>query len=177
MGAFSGLTICNLSCQGEPRKIRFMKLTSCFFAVLGSRRWGYRGGAGIGPGTVLPVLLAVCVLAPWSLLSQSAALPQDKGPATIVVSAYPAPQQAAYKLFSSKCSRCHTLARAINTTMTSDEWERSVKRMMHMANSGISDSQAKQTFDFLVFDQVERKDKNPQAFFPASDAQKLAQAR
>jgi mono/diheme cytochrome c family protein len=94
-------------------------------------------------------------------------LPQDKGPDKIDVSAYPAPLQAAYKLFTAKCSKCHTIARPINTMMKRDEWERYVKRMMHKPNSGISDSQGKQIFDFLVFDQTERKDKNPSAFFPA----------
>jgi mono/diheme cytochrome c family protein len=94
-------------------------------------------------------------------------LPQDKGPDKIDVSAYPAPLQAAYKLFTAKCSKCHTIARPINTMMKRDEWERYVKRMMHKPNSGISDSQGKQIFDFVVFDQTERKDKNPSAFFPA----------
>jgi cytochrome c5 len=109
------------------------------------------------------------LLAPLSLAAQTSnvVLPQDKGPDRIDVSAYPAPQQAAYKVFSSKCSKCHTIARPINTLMKRDEWERYVKRMMHKPNSGISDNQGKQIFDFLVFDQTERKDKNPKAFFPA----------
>ncbi len=94
-------------------------------------------------------------------------LPQDKGPDKIDVSGYPQPMQSAYKLFSGKCSKCHTIARPINTMMKRDEWERYVKRMMHKPNSGISDAQGKQIFDFLVFDQAERKDKNPKAFFPA----------
>ena len=94
-------------------------------------------------------------------------LPQDKGPDKIDVSAYPAPMQTAYKLFSTKCSKCHTIARPINTMMKRDEWERYVKRMMHKPNSGISDNQGKQIFDFVVYDQTERKDKNPKAFFPA----------
>ena len=148
-----------------------MKLCCCVFAVLGRcgghRRWRRRGSAGIGTGTVLLALLVACVLAPQPLRSQSRGLPQDKGPATINVSAYPAQQQAAYKVFSTKCSSCHTLARPINTMMTGDQWEHEVKRMMHMAGSGISDSQAKQAFEFLAFDQAERKDKNPDAFFPA----------
>ena len=94
-------------------------------------------------------------------------LPQDKGPDTIDVSSYPAEMQKDYKLFSSKCSKCHTIARPINTLMTRDEWERYVKRMMHKPNSGISDSQGKQIFDFLIYDQTNRKDKNSKAFFPA----------
>src|SRR5450755_3189989 len=109
------------------------------------------------------------LLAPLSLVAQKSniELPQDKGPDKINVSAYPPAQQAAYKVFSTKCSKCHTIARPINTMMKRDEWERYVKRMMHKPNSGISDSQGKQIFEFVVFDQTERKDKNPKGFFPA----------
>ena len=109
------------------------------------------------------------VLAPLALVAQTSnvVLPQDKGPDKIDVSAYPAPQQAAYKVFSTKCSKCHTIARPLNTMMKPDEWNRYVKRMMHKPNSGISDAQGKQIFEFLVFDETERKDKNPKAFFPA----------
>ena len=109
------------------------------------------------------------LLAPLALVAQTSnvVLPQDKGPDKIDVSAYPAQQQAAYKVFSTKCSKCHTIARPLNTMKKRDEWERYVKRMMHKPNSGINDSQGKQIFDFMVYDQVERKDKNPKAFFPA----------
>ena len=104
---------------------------------------------------------------PLILVAQSGgnvALPQDKGPAKIDISAYPAAQQQGYKVFVDKCAMCHTIARPINTTMTNPEWERYVKRMMHKPNSGISDSQGKTIYDFLAYDQVSRKDKNPSAF-------------
>ena len=109
------------------------------------------------------------MIAPLLLVAQTSnvVLPQDKGPDKIDVSKYPAAQQAAYKVFSTKCSKCHTIARPLNTMMKRDEWERYVKRMMHKPNSGINDSQGKQIFDFMVYDQAERKDKNPKAFFPA----------
>jgi mono/diheme cytochrome c family protein len=94
-------------------------------------------------------------------------LPQDKGPAKIDVAAYPAEMQAGYKLFAAKCSKCHTIARPINTMMTKAEWERYVKRMMHKPNSGISDKQGKDIFEFLVYDQTNRKDKDTKSFFPA----------
>jgi hypothetical protein len=94
-------------------------------------------------------------------------LPQDKGPDKVDVSAYPADMQTDYKLFVSKCAKCHTIARPINTLMTRDEWQRYVMRMMHKPNSGISDSQGKQIFEFLVYDQTNRKDKNTKAFFRA----------
>ena len=114
-------------------------------------------------------LIALAGVSGLALLSQqpNVSLPQDKGPDKIDVSAYPADLQANYKLFATKCSKCHTIARPINTMMTRDEWERYVKRMMHKPNSGISDSQGKQIFDFLVYDQAQRKDKNPKSFFPA----------
>ena len=117
---------------------------------------------------VKKLIQRMMMLAPLVLAAQTSnvVLPQDKGPDKIDVGAYPAPQQAAYKVFSSKCSKCHTIARPINTMMKRDEWERYVKRMMHKPNSGISDAQGKQIFDFLVFDETERKDKNPKAFFP-----------
>ncbi len=94
-------------------------------------------------------------------------LPQDKGPDKIDVSSYPPEMQKSYKLFAVKCSKCHTIARPINTTMTRPEWERYVKRMMHKPNSGISDKDGKQIFDFLMYDETQRKAKNPAAFHKA----------
>ena len=113
-------------------------------------------------GFVLPVFVA----APLFMVAQSGnvVLPQDKGPSTINVSSYPPEQQKAYKLFRDKCSKCHTIARPINTTMPIPEWEMYVKRMMHKPNSGISNKQGKEIFDFLAYDQKVRKDKNPSAF-------------
>ena len=97
--------------------------------------------------------------------SSNVTLPQDKGPGSINVSAYPAEQQKGYKVFADKCAKCHTIARPINTMMTKEEWSRYVKRMMHKPNSGISDSQGKTIFEFVAYDQATRKDKNPSAFF------------
>jgi hypothetical protein len=116
---------------------------------------------------LLQFLAIVTAVAPISLSAQTSnvTLPQDKGPATINVSQYPPEQQKAYKLFSDKCSKCHTLARPINTTMTDPEWARYVKRMMHKPNSGISDNQGKAIYEFLSFDQKTRKSKNPSAFY------------
>lgn len=116
---------------------------------------------------LIQLLAIAAAVAPISLVAQTSnvTLPQDKGPATINVSSYPAPQQKAYKLFADKCAKCHTLARPINTTMTDPEWARYVKRMMHKPNSGISDNQGKAIYEFLSFDQKNRKDKNPSAFY------------
>jgi len=124
--------------------------------------------------TVLTMALAAFSV-PLLLVAQSGnvTLPQDKGPNTINVSTYPPEQQKAYKLFTSKCSKCHTIARPINTTMTLPEWERYVKRMMHKPNSGISDKQGKDIYEFLAYDQVNRKDKNPSAFYKFLSAEEI----
>jgi hypothetical protein len=92
-------------------------------------------------------------------------LPQDKGPDKIDVSRYPAEMQKDYTLYADKCAKCHTIARGNNTNMTRPEWERYVKRMMHKPNSGIDSTQGKAIFDFIIYDQVNRKEKNPSVFF------------
>lgn len=112
------------------------------------------------------VIAIALIAAPLCMGAQTSnvTLPQDKGPASINVSSYPPAQQKGYKVFADKCAKCHTIARPINTTMTKPEWERYVKRMMHKPNSGISDSQGKVIYEFLAYDQEQRKDKNPSAF-------------
>lgn len=82
----------------------------------------------------------------------------DRGPQTIDVSAYPAPLQANYALFSTKCSQCHNLARPINSDFALPaEWERYIKRMMRKPGSGISKDDGKKIFDFVVYDTTIRK--------------------
>jgi hypothetical protein len=85
-------------------------------------------------------------------------LAYDKGPSKIDVSKYPADMKAKYKVFVDKCSKCHTIARAINSEyVLEDEWERYVKRMMNKAGSIISSSDGKQIYEFLVYDSKARK--------------------
>lgn len=82
----------------------------------------------------------------------------DKGPATIDVSKYPPNIQGGYKVFASRCTKCHTLARPINCEFALDEeWERYVKRMMRKPGSGISANDGKQIFEFLAYDSKIRK--------------------
>ena len=82
----------------------------------------------------------------------------DKGPATINVSKYPADMQSKYKVFASKCMKCHTLARPINSEFAlDDEWERYIKRMMRKPGSGIAAADGKAIFEFLAYDSKIRK--------------------
>jgi len=85
-------------------------------------------------------------------------LAYDKGPAKIDVSKYPENMKAAYKVFTVKCGKCHTPARAINCDFAlEDEWERYVKRMMRKAGTLISPDEGKQIFEFVVYDSKTRK--------------------
>jgi cytochrome c5 len=85
-------------------------------------------------------------------------LAYDKGPAKIDVSKYPKDMQANYKVFVTKCSKCHTVARAINCEFAlDDEWERYVKRMMRKAGTVITADEGKQIFDFVTYDSKTRK--------------------
>jgi hypothetical protein len=82
----------------------------------------------------------------------------DKGPAKIDVSKYPAEMQTNYKVFQAKCTKCHTLARAINCDFALEgDWERYVKRMMNKAGTFISPTEGKQIYDFVVYDSKTRK--------------------
>jgi hypothetical protein len=157
----------NLSCDSRCCKFQQVEAVTVIKNYL-HKTFNGKSNPERGRSKVLLVLTLACVLASQSVVAQTSVVrPQDQGPNSIDVSAYPAQQQAAYKVFASKCSRCHTIARPINTMMRHDEWARDIKRMVNMPNSGITESQGKEALDFLSFDQAARKDKNPAAFFPA----------
>jgi len=82
----------------------------------------------------------------------------DKGPSTIDVSAYPPDMQAAYQLFVKKCGTCHTIARPINSEYVLEgEWEADVHDMATRAGRMMTADDAKQIYDFLVYDSKIRK--------------------
>lgn len=82
----------------------------------------------------------------------------DFGPDKIDVSNYPPEHQENYKLFVERCSRCHTIARPINSQFSqSDEWERYVKRMMRKPGCEMPTDEAKKVWQFLVYDSQTRK--------------------
>jgi hypothetical protein len=76
---------------------------------------------------------------------------RDAGPGTIDVSGYPDDQQRSYALFAAKCSKCHPLARPINSRFSGDEWKRYMKKMIRRPNSGINEEQAAVIYGFLVY--------------------------
>ena len=83
--------------------------------------------------------------------------PADKGPNFINVEAYPSGMQENYKLFEQKCSRCHTLARPINSEFVGEEWRKYVYKMMRKAGSGLTPKTAEPIIQFLIYDSQTRK--------------------
>jgi hypothetical protein len=82
----------------------------------------------------------------------------DKGPDKIDISKYPADMKKRYKTFTELCSKCHTLARAINCDFVlDDEWERYIKKMMRRSKGGIPPEQALEIFQFASYDSRTRK--------------------
>jgi hypothetical protein len=70
----------------------------------------------------------------------------------------PADVRADYQLFARRCSKCHSLARALNSGVTDDTaWERYVTRMRRQPGSGISRDDATQILRFLHYYAVEQQ--------------------
>lgn len=109
--------------------------------------------------TCLALLLAVAGVAVAQDPSSEDALKKfDSGAKTIDVSSYPDEMKANYELFANRCSKCHTLARPINSDYAlEDEWSRYVKRMMRKPGSGIKPKEAKKIYQFLAYDSSIRK--------------------
>ncbi len=82
----------------------------------------------------------------------------DKGPDRIDVSRYPADMKEKYRLVEALCSKCHTLARAVNCDFVlEDDWERYIKKMMRRGKGVIDSKDAMQIYEFLVYDSKTRK--------------------
>ena len=113
-------------------------------------------------GTVLGVILLVGIGMIYALRAPRTAPKTylaDKGPNFIDVTAYPAKMQEAYKRFTNKCSRCHTVARPINSTFTPEEWRKYVYKMMRKPGSGLNPKTAEEIIEFLIYDAQHREKK------------------
>lgn len=96
--------------------------------------------------------------------------PRDRGPDTIDVSTWPEKYQEQYKTFTVKCSKCHSLSRAINAKLKADEWKLYVKKMKRRQGSGITDANAEVLTEFLAFYAAVREGKVPEAPAPEKGA-------
>ena len=109
---------------------------------------------------VLGVILLVGIATIYALRVPRVApktYPADKGPNFIDVTAYSPEMQETYKLFTRKCSRCHTVARPINSTFTPQEWRKYVHKMMRKPGSGLTPKTAEKIIEFLIYDAQQRK--------------------
>ena len=87
----------------------------------------------------------------------SMAYPADNGTDFIDVSEYPEEMQTLYAIFTRKCSRCHTIARPINSDFKAEEWRKYVLKMMRKPGSGLNPKTAEQIIKFLTYDAQHRK--------------------
>ncbi|RKU25613.1 hypothetical protein C6499_14670 [Candidatus Poribacteria bacterium] len=113
-------------------------------------------------GTVLGVIILVAIGMIYALRAQRIApktYPADNGPNFIDVTVYPVRMQETYKLFTNKCSRCHTVARPINSTFTPEEWRKYVYKMMRKPGSGLTPKTAEKIIEFLIYDAQHRERK------------------
>ncbi len=83
----------------------------------------------------------------------------DLGPDRLDVSKYPPEKQRTYNaLLADKCTRCHGMARVINSEFVEPQvWQTYVKRMMIKPGADISPAQAKEMWEFLTYDAQVRK--------------------
>lgn len=58
--------------------------------------------------------------------------------------------EAAEKLFETKCSACHPHKRAGDKKKSGEEWERAVPRMIKTNGAKITDAEAKTIVDYLA---------------------------
>jgi hypothetical protein len=86
--------------------------------------------------------------------------------------------RADYDVFAQRCSKCHSLARPLNSGIDNDEyWKMYVERMRRQPASGISVADTVPILRFLhVFSIEERKKKGEQLDLPPPDAGALPDA-
>ena len=73
------------------------------------------------------------------------------------VSALPADVQSDYALFAQRCSKCHSLARPLESGITEDSyWHMYVEKMRRQPGSGISEADTVPILRFLHWYSVDR---------------------
>jgi len=110
-----------------------------------------------------------------SLLGCSSAATHAEGlePATL-----PAELRADYAVFAQRCSKCHSLARPLNSGISDENyWSLYVARMRRQPGSGISQADAEPILRFLHYYSVEQLRKPEKAVPPpATSSSSLGRA-
>jgi hypothetical protein len=87
------------------------------------------------------------------------------------VSAYPADMQRAYKVFATRCSRCHAIGKPLAASYTTDqEWQDVIRRMARMQGASIAPSEQDDCRKFLVFHMKVRSGQQKLSAAPAANA-------
>jgi hypothetical protein len=69
-----------------------------------------------------------------------------------------------YELFAERCSKCHSLARPLESGITDDVfWKKYVERMRRQPGSGISPADEERILRFLHYYSLEKKDRQGRA--------------
>lgn len=85
-------------------------------------------------------------------LSTSLALGACGAGAGLDIRTLPEPIHAPYRRFASRCSRCHSLSRALDAPITDiGHWERYLARMRRVPNSGINRADSVLIMTFLTY--------------------------
>src|SRR5438034_8543155 len=96
--------------------------------------------------------VGLAVMAGVTVCSLSGLRAQQTG--ALDVSHYPDEVQKQYKLFATKCSRCHDLSRALTAKYTGEaQWRDLVDRMSRKPGASISRADQAQVTAFLVYHQ------------------------
>jgi hypothetical protein len=144
-------------------------------AGCGSLRWS--GGGPPPAETPAPARVAQSphprpphpvVAPPTEIQRQTAVFYSDLGPEEVDVSAYPLMQRRNYRVYAAACSRCHSLARSINSPLVSRTWWEFYVMSMRARGSftgrPLTKEEVTAVLDFLEYDGQERKAKRSHDF-------------
>jgi hypothetical protein len=118
---------------------------------------------GEAPHAVWPRWLTALTVA-FTGCGSSATHSEGLEPATL-----PAELRADYAVFAQRCSKCHSLARPLNSGISDENyWSMYVARMRRQPGSGISQEDAAPILRFLHYYSLEQLRKNEKAVPPAA---------
>lgn len=102
------------------------------------------------------------------LQKQTALYDSDLGPDTVDTSGYPLQQRYNYRVYASACSRCHSLARSINSPLVGRGWWEfyvaSMRARSTWSGRPLTSEERDAVLDFLEYDGRERKKAHAKEF-------------
>jgi hypothetical protein len=102
------------------------------------------------------VCVVLCFVAAGVIVLLSCAAGRSEG---LDVESLPPEVRPDYELFAERCSKCHSLARPLESGITDDVfWKKYVERMRRQPGSGISPADEERILHFLHYYSLEKKD-------------------